>query len=318
MHNHNPSFKFDNASAISQGGRDYQEDAIVSDFSNGADVGFAVLSDGMGGHAAGDVASKIVVSEVFNKLIFQREEIARNPTTLVDILQNAAMSANACLKSHMNANPKTNGMGATLVACIVIEDRLNWISIGDSPLFLFRDNVLQQLNDDHSLGPYIDSMVQSGALTAEAGDDHPERNVLTSVLGGQSEIPQVDCPTSSLTLRSGDTLIVASDGLQFLKNDTIAQILRDRPMARSADIVDALMSKLSDLNDPNLDNVSFSLIQVRAAALGAEIAQIVPEIGQVPDRKLRWPFAKRETPVAAAARARARAKNRQDRSHDDA
>jgi serine/threonine protein phosphatase PrpC len=309
-------FKFDNASAISQGGRDYQEDAIVSDFSNGADIGFAVLSDGMGGHAAGDVASKIVVTEVFRELTFQRERIAANPAALAEILQNAALSANACLKNHMNAYPDTNGMGATLVACIVVRDQLHWISVGDSPLFLFRDNVLQQLNEDHSLGPHIDLMVQSGVITSEEGQNHPERNVLTSVLAGQTKLFQIDCPSKALLLKAGDTIIVASDGLQYLTNDSILQVLRDRPMARSADITDALMSKLHDLGDPDLDNVSMSLIQVRAAAHESATAHSRFRNGVGSDFTLRWPFVKREPIAAVARRARARTENRQGSSAD--
>lgn len=299
-------FKFDTASAISQGGRDYQEDAIVCDFSNGADIGFAVLSDGMGGHAAGDVASKIVVTEVFSELTFQRDKITVRPADLTDILQNVAMSANACLKSHMTAHPETEGMGATLVACVVIRDKLHWISVGDSPLFLFRDNVLRQLNEDHSLGPHIDLLVQSGAISPEDGENHPERNVLTSVLAGQEVLAHVDCPAKPLILKPGDTIIVASDGLQYLTNDAIAQVLRDRPLGRSADITDALMAKLVDLGDPDLDNISMSLIQVGAASHDRVGPSSGTFGGAMSGGILRWPFGKRDTSGEVARRARER------------
>lgn len=293
MHDTRPVFKFDNACAISQGGRAYQEDAIVSDFSSGAEVGFTVLSDGMGGHAAGDVASKIVVTEVFSELVFQREKIAQDPTSLGDILPDAVAAANACLKSHMSMYPETRGMGATLVACIVIKDELRWISVGDSPLFLFRDNTLRQLNQDHSLAPHIDLMVQSGEMTAAEGEAHPERNVLTSVLAGQTDVSLIDCPDAPFRLKAGDTLIVASDGLQYLKNDTILQVLRDRPLAPSSDITDALMSKLDDLDDPDLDNVTMSLIQVRGDGKRVLGADAMPQDIRQKVRKELWPFARR-------------------------
>jgi len=140
---------YDVATAISQGKRDHQEDAVVADFSVGVPYGFAVLADGMGGHAAGDVASKIVVTEVFSELKFQsadRLELEQNfRTTLLDVLQ----SANQCIGAHVNSNPGHKGMGATVVAPVVFEDRLYWISVGDSPLFLVRGDRLRQLNADH-------------------------------------------------------------------------------------------------------------------------------------------------------------------------
>lgn len=267
------ALRFDTASAISQGAREYQEDALIADFASGADVSFAVLSDGMGGHAAGDLASKIVVTVVFSELMMRRQELTRSRAACTRILRNAAQAANACIANHVKDHEEADGMGATLVALVIVKDRLYWLSVGDSPLFLFRDNVLQQLNEDHSLGPQIDMMVRSGALTAEEAHDHPERNALTSALLGR-EIAQVDCPEEAVRLRAGDTLILASDGLQFLEDAVIARILRDRPMCRSSELTDALMDQLDALEDPELDNISMSVIQVRNGMPAKETAQL--------------------------------------------
>ena len=290
-------FRYDQASAISQGGRDYQEDAIVTDFSSGAEVALAVLSDGMGGHAAGDVASKIVVTEVFSELVFRRNDLVATPGETGAILRGAAESANACLNAHVHTHPETKGMGATLVCFAIIDGGLHWISIGDSPLFLFRDNVLTQLNEDHSLGPHIDMLVRSGAMSEVEGRNHPERNALTSVLLGQ-EIAQVDCPDAPYPLQAGDTVIVASDGLQYLTHDEITQILRERPFARSAEIADALMKRVEALEDPDLDNVTFSVVQVQndiaaADAPGEGVAKSAAPLS-------RWPFRKRDPMVDPA------------------
>ena len=92
-------FTFDAASALSQGGRDYQEDALISDYSLGSDISFTVLADGMGGHAAGDMASKIVVTEVFSELMFQRADAEAFAHDIPQSLTAAALSANACLKA---------------------------------------------------------------------------------------------------------------------------------------------------------------------------------------------------------------------------
>jgi len=262
-----PMYHFDSASAISRGGREYQEDAYIADFARGADVGFAVLADGMGGHAAGDVASQIVVTEVFSELTFRRKFYETDIAAVPGILRQAADSANMCIQNYTDAHPKTKGMGATLVACVIAGDLMHWISVGDSPLFIFRDNALIQINEDHSLSPQVDLMVRSGALTPEEGQFHPDRSVLTSALLGE-EIPKVDCPATAFDLRPGDTIIIASDGIQYLEHDAIARVLRERPFARSADIVEALMLAVESLGDPDLDNVTIGLVQVQYARTG--------------------------------------------------
>lgn len=261
-----PVFEFDAACALSKGQRSYQEDAIIADFARGADVGLAVLADGMGGHAAGDIASKIVVTEVFSELMFHRGDPNVLEEGITATLRDAAMAANTCLREHVRAHPDTRGMGATLVATVIVGRNLYWISIGDSPLFLFRDGTLRQLNEDHSMAPQIDFMVKSGLLGAEEGKGHPDRNTLTSVLFGEA-IPRIDCPQDPLELQDGDVIIVASDGLQFLPDDQIEALLRQQSGQASADIADSLLERLMRLEDPDLDNVSFSLIQVQDATV---------------------------------------------------
>ncbi|WP_299736634.1 protein phosphatase 2C domain-containing protein [uncultured Roseobacter sp.] len=259
-----PPFDFDAASALSKGRRSYQEDAVIADFSRGSEVGVAVLADGMGGHAAGDVASKIVVTEVFSELMFQRGDVDAFENKVTTHLFEAAMAANACLRDHVASYPETHGMGATLVATVIINRHLYWISIGDSPLFLFRDGELSQLNEDHSMAPQIDYMVKSGLLDKEEGQCHPDRNTLTSVLFGE-DIPKIDCPADPAALQAGDILIVASDGLQFLTDEEIAQVLCASRGAQSAEIADRLLNRLREQNDPDLDNVSFSVVQLQDA-----------------------------------------------------
>lgn len=270
-----PSFKFDTATAISQGAREYQEDALISDFSMGSDMSFVVLADGMGGHAAGDIASKIVVTEVFSELTFMRADMVNYSACICDALNKAAQQANATLKDHVEAHPETKGMGATLVSAVIVRGKLHWISIGDSPLYLFRNNSLVQLNEDHSMSRTIDMMVRAGVLNAQDGENHPDRNVLTSVLFGE-KVAEIDCPEEPFQLRAGDTLIVASDGLQFLTDPEIEKLLRDRQLSRSSEIVSALMDALSNLNDPDLDNVSVSVVQVKVSEQDFISAQPAP------------------------------------------
>jgi protein phosphatase len=252
--------KYDVATAIDVGKRPYQEDAVAADFSTGNPFGFLVLSDGMGGHAAGDVASKIIVTEVFSELKLQIGDVTALEEEITEVLRNAAEGANDCIEAHVAQNPMLRGMGATLLALMVFGNRLHWISIGDSPLFLFRDGEIRQLNDDHSLAPQIDLMVTTGQLDAESARNHPDRNSLTSVVMGRN-IPHVDCPDEPLLMERGDVLIAASDGLQFLDNDQIAAVLKKSAKRSGTGIAEALMAAVARLDDPEQDNISFAIIK---------------------------------------------------------
>lgn len=256
-----PEPRFDVASAICQGGRDYQEDAIVTDFPFGADSGVVVLADGMGGHAAGDVASKIVVTEVFSELKFQSANFADFERDIPHFLTAAAVNANNCVRAHVQENPDTRGMGATLVSLVLIENRMFWMSIGDSPLYHFRNGKMQQLNEDHSMAPQIDFMVKSGLLDPIAGKNHPDRNCLTSVILGD-RVAKSDCPRTPFELQVGDIVVVSSDGLQYLEEAQIQKILHRYRRRKSAEIAGYLLEAIEDLADPDQDNVSFSVIKL--------------------------------------------------------
>ena len=276
-----PETRFDVASVLSVGKRDHQEDALASDFPIGADWGFVVLSDGMGGHAAGDVASKIVVTEVFSELKFQTGDTETLAKKVPGILKDAAIAANQCVAAHADENPETKGMGATLVAPIVLGRHLHWISVGDSPLYLYRDRTLEQLNEDHSMAPQIDFMAETGLIDAEVAKTHPDRNCLTSVLIG-TEIEKIDCPEMPFALAHGDIIVVASDGLQFLEDAAIQEVLDDNSEGTSAIIADALFRAVEELGDPDQDNLSIAVIKVEFA----EVEDVVvPEDTKVEDAK---------------------------------
>ena len=256
-----PELRFDVASAISQGGREYQEDAIVTDFPVGSESGFVVLADGMGGHAAGDIASKIVVTEVYSELKFQSANFVKFEQEIPNFLNDSAMSANACLRNHVASNPETRGMGATLVSMVLVESRLFWMSIGDSPLYVFRDGDMTQINEDHSMAPQIDFMIESGLIDEETGKNHPDRNCLTSVILGEN-IAKMDCPEKPYELIEDDIVVVSSDGLQYLEDEEIQKIVNKNRRRRASEIAALLLAAIDELADPDQDNVSFSVIKV--------------------------------------------------------
>lgn len=263
--------RFDVATALGQGQRELQEDSVVTDFPVGMDVGYVVLADGMGGHAAGEIASAIIVTEVFAELKFKLADLSRHEKNIPSILKHAALTANQCIRDYVADNPTNYGMGATLIAPVFVKDRLYWISVGDSPLYLFRDGKLKQLNEDHSMAPEIDLMVASGLITEEEGRYHPDRNCLRSVLLGD-RIAKVDCPTEAFQLREGDIVIASSDGLQFLSDDDIIRLLTKDAERSSTEIAHTLLAGVNSLRDPDQDNISISVVKLNR--LEAEIAAV--------------------------------------------
>lgn len=257
-----PEPRFDVASALDRGGRDYQEDSLVSDFAVGDDCGIVVLADGMGGHSAGDVASKTVVTEVYSELKFHSDLFFDHAESLPQLMLNAISNANECIRDAITENPDARGMGSTVVAAVMAGTRLYWSSVGDSPLYHYRAGKLDQINEDHSMAPQIDAMVAAGAIKPEDAKTHPDRNSLTSAVAG-GKIARMDNRGLALELQAGDIVIVSSDGLQFLDDKVIAKIVTRNRRRPSADIANALLQAVKGLNDPEQDNISFSVIKVR-------------------------------------------------------
>jgi len=267
------TLRFDVATAAIKGGRDYQEDSLIASFPQGQETGFAVLADGMGGHMSGDIASALVMSEVFTNIKMKEMLLEKQITDISGLLYNTASAANDRIMRYIEDEPESHGMGSTLLATVIRGDELYWVSVGDSPLFLFRDGELRQLNQDHSMAPQIDMMVKVGAMTEEVGRNHPDRNTLTSAIAG-IDIDKIDCPDDATTVLPGDIIVVASDGLQFLSNDEIAQILTENKSKRSSKISRALLAAVEELADPDQDNTAFSVIKLGERQVAEKAAPV--------------------------------------------
>lgn len=266
----------DAATALSRGAREHQEDAVATACPQGAQRGFAILSDGMGGHAAGDLASRLIVSEMFATLTVRCGDPALAAARIPEILQQSVTRANDGLRAQTRTDPASDGMGGTAIAAMIADGHLYWISVGDSLLFLHRQGRLRRLNADHSMAPHIDRMAADGLIDAEAARTHPQRNCLTSALFG-AEIESIDCPQTPHRLCPGDVVLLASDGLQTLSEAEIAATLATSARDDSNAIARALVSAVQDRNDPAQDNLSIVAIKVRPAPDGVEaIGRPVP------------------------------------------
>ncbi|SMX50141.1 PP2C family protein-serine/threonine phosphatase [Maliponia aquimaris] len=259
-----PELVAEAATAQHIGDRQRQEDALIAHVPGGEGPGIAVLSDGMGGHDDGDLASRILVSEMFGELFLSA---ARQPLTQRggDALFRAALdSANTRLHQHIGAGCISDDTGGTLVSVVLDEGRLRWLSVGDSLLYLCRGGSVKQLNQLHSMAAQLDLMVAQGAMDQSAARSHPHRHCLTSAVTGR-QIPRIDCPDQALALRAEDTVLLASDGLNVLRSAEIAKLVARHAGHGSAAIARALVAAVGAKAAPDQDNVSVVVIRVSAA-----------------------------------------------------
>ncbi len=197
--------------------------------SRGVPIGFYVVADGMGGHRAGEIASrtvnkviteKVLQAEVIPGLAFATRKLDETPG---GVLASAVKEANRIL--HDLAQKQGSDMGTTLTAALIIGDTATVANVGDSRTYLWRGGLLRQITRDHSL---VASLVQAGMLKPEETRAHPQRNQVYRTLGVK---PDVEVDIFTETLQRGDQLILCSDGLWEMVDD--AGIARTVARART-------------------------------------------------------------------------------------
>ncbi|WP_171187781.1 protein phosphatase 2C domain-containing protein [Ruegeria sp. HKCCC2117] len=235
----------------SLGQRENQEDAFDIVFQNERDPKSDILmlvADGMGGHAGGEVAANLALS-VF-KSHFIEGSVAPRPR---ERLQDSLTAANEALRQKIASQPDLKGMGCTLVAALKLGDRLVWVSVGDSSLFLLRDGRLKKLNADHSLYGELLQMVAAGQITQEEADNHPRRNALRSALMGD-RISLTD--VNAISLKPGDVVLACSDGLDTLPQAEIASVLQNGKSRDMRGVASDLLNAVEAKGKPKQDNTT--------------------------------------------------------------
>jgi serine/threonine protein phosphatase PrpC len=212
--------------------------------------GLFIVADGMGGHAAGEVASEMAVQIVPRELSSVRD--VSDPSAR-DKVMNALKTANRAIYERMISEPDKQGMGTTVSALLMSSSRYMIGQVGDSRVYLLRDGMLTQITKDHS---YVQEQVDAGFLTPEQARYHPYSNVITRCVGaGDTVEPDV----YDGEIKVGDVWLVASDGLTGMVDDRRLQQLL---LARSTPgrIVDAL---IADANGRGgLDNITAIVVRV--------------------------------------------------------
>lgn len=173
------------------------------------DLNLFVVADGMGGHAAGEVASKLAVEKIesyFNKTT-EATEIEPSQNNNEERLSKAISYANLQIFKTGSSDPKLNGMGTTVVALFTNQEESVIAFVGDSRLYLLKNDMIEQLTHDHSM---VNEYVQKGLLTPEAAEHHPQKHVLSRAMGTG---PEVAVETMTRVPEIGDTYLLCSDGL---------------------------------------------------------------------------------------------------------
>jgi serine/threonine protein phosphatase PrpC len=181
------------------------------------------VADGMGGHAAGDVASKVVIAAL------EHLDDDAPSGDLLQALRQAVFDGSEHLREVIRESPQLEGMGTTLTAVLFAGGRLGLCHVGDSRAYLMRDGVLTQVTHDDT---FVQSLIDDGRITEEEANSHPQRSLLLRALNGQDVEPDL----SMRDARAGDRYLLCSDGLSgVVSHETMASAMADPDPQATAD-----------------------------------------------------------------------------------
>lgn len=215
------------------------------------DLGLFAVADGMGGHKAGEIASKLALDELESFLRSDSQILEDDP---VEALMKAFTKVNQIVLDYAKTNGDNfRGMGTTITAALLHGDKIHIAHVGDSRAYLMRNREIRMLTSDHSL---VNELVKSGGLTVEEADRHPQRNILTRAIGTAQTV-KVD--VSTLQVCKGDVIILCTDGLSNLVSlEEIKQI------AETQEFLGERAKRLTELalDRGGGDNITVILYQV--------------------------------------------------------
>lgn len=219
----------------------YCNEGSVGNFQN-----LLIAADGMGGHRAGDHASKLCVESIVKSI---SGSIHSTPVTVFD---EAIMTANRVVYEEAMRNPQYEGMGTTVVACALFDKTLYVANIGDSRLYLISDEI-KQITCDHSL---VEEMVKNGDITESEARIHPQKNIITRALGIND---QVRADYFEISVKTSDIVLLCTDGLtNMVEDDDIEYIVKHSSSIDKA--VNSLVAKANE--NGGYDNITVILAVV--------------------------------------------------------
>ena len=207
------------------------------------DIKFYMVADGMGGHAAGEIASEIAVSVA--------ENFKFDLSTPLNSLKNLVYDINDQIISESQKNPDYRGMGTTFAAALLKENKIYYLNLGDSRIYLYNKtkNELEKISKDHSL---VANLVRQGKITEEEAFNHPKKNIVTQALGLEDDL---DLDTGQIELLKNSYLLLCTDGLtDMIRNDSLKDVFN---------------------NYSNVDNIADQLLEEALANGGSDNITII-------------------------------------------
>jgi PPM family protein phosphatase len=208
-----------------------------------------VVADGMGGHRAGDVASRLGTQH----FVRQYRKLRKKKNTIMDSMNRSLEKANDVILARASSDPRKRGMGTTFSAVAISNFNAHIVHVGDSRIYLIRDDEMTQLTTDHT---FVGKMVEEGRITEDEARDHPQKNILYMSLGARKAFePEVK---TQIELREGDIFIMCSDGLNNMVSDgTIKEYVL------SYSVKDAVEQLIKLANDNGgTDNITLQVINI--------------------------------------------------------
>ncbi|WP_346958726.1 protein phosphatase 2C domain-containing protein [uncultured Arthrobacter sp.] len=207
----------------------------------------AVVADGMGGHAGGDVASAATVLDMIH---LDRDDYSGDADT---VLADEIQTANSLLSELVHMNPKLAGMGTTVTALLLAEGKLHFAHIGDSRAYRLRHGTFEQVSVDHT---FVQRLIDEGRLRPEEAETHPHKNVLMRVLGDVDASPELDLDI--LDVEPGERWLLCSDGLNYVAGHVVERTVRETKDLREC--TERLVDLTLEAGSP--DNVTVVMLDI--------------------------------------------------------
>jgi serine/threonine protein phosphatase PrpC len=225
--------------------RDSNEDTYIADKNR-----IFLVADGMGGHAAGEIASQLAAETVKNFLLENKSDIQP------EILQHAVEEANTRVFKTQAEKAEFRGMGSTLTVLVFSGSGYHIAQVGDSRAYLFRNGALNQLTQDHSV---VWPLYENGILTKDDISKHPQKNLITRSIGTYQ---QVEADIYSDTVFGGDLFLLCSDGLTDVLTDQDIFRIVSIPAGNMQDLADRLVEEANTAGGP--DNITVVVVRIAA------------------------------------------------------
>lgn len=205
-----------------------------------------LVADGMGGHNAGDYASRLTVETIVDRSVRSQE------TDPMVILNEAVQVANSLVRERAVGAAELKGMGTTIVAAVILDRVLHVANVGDSRLYVVNGKEIRQITRDHS---WVEEMVRRGGIGKAEARNHPDKNIITRAVGAEET---VKADFFQLSLSEGDMVLMCTDGLtNMLEDEEIRMILEG-----ARDIVEKAQGLVNAANaNGGRDNISVVLIE---------------------------------------------------------